>query len=176
MAKINGIEVKSVKSYVGHEGLCYQGNVYKNGKKLGFWSQDGHGGPDDFDFDESLLDEACSNFKEGFPDDYPYKEFSDSKEVFMHELVELKNTEKDCNKEFKKGYPAIYYMTDGYHYTWLALPKDLTLEEVKTTYPTQVEQMSSQMFKNGYFECIYRPGEFDITVDKSHPAPALFMR
>lgn len=41
MAKIYGIELKNIKNFVGHEGLAFQANVYLNGKKVGFYSQDG---------------------------------------------------------------------------------------------------------------------------------------
>lgn len=40
MASINGVSIKAFKKFRGHEGEeLYQGNVYYNGKKLGFWSQ-----------------------------------------------------------------------------------------------------------------------------------------
>ena len=56
MASLNGVSLKNLKTYAGHEGEpCMQGSVYYNGKKLGFWSQDGHGGPDRFDFNENEL-------------------------------------------------------------------------------------------------------------------------
>lgn len=175
MAKLNGIEVKAVKGFTGHEGYCYQGNVYKDGKKLGFWSQDGWGGPDDFGFDESLLDDACRKFKDGFPDDYQYKDFADSKDVFMHHLVELRNIEKDCKKAFKDGFKAVIYLTDGFHYTWMAVADEEDDETLKGKYSQQLEKMRAQMFKNGHTEMVIRPGEFDIIVDNDHPAPNLFM-
>lgn len=52
MAKLNGIEIKNMKSFVEREGLACQGNVYADGKLLGFWSMDGNGGPDRFGFDD----------------------------------------------------------------------------------------------------------------------------
>ena len=57
MASINGVSIKAFKKFRGHEGEePYQGNVYYNGKKLGFWSQDAHGGIcDNFEFDETVL-------------------------------------------------------------------------------------------------------------------------
>ena len=58
MASINGVSIKAFKKFRGHEGEeLYQGNVYYNGKKLGFWSQDAHGGIcDNFEFDETVLE------------------------------------------------------------------------------------------------------------------------
>lgn len=172
MAKINGIELKGLKGFMGHEGYCYQGNVYKDGKKLGFWSQDSWGGPDDFDFDESILDEACKNYKDGFPDEYRYKEFSDSKEVFMAAVLDMKLKESDCKKEFKRGVKQVYYMTDGFHCIWMGVPPEITSgDDVRRLYPKQFKQMESHMFKNGFKEAIFYPDSFDIIVDKNHSAP-----
>ena len=37
MASINGVSIKGVKKFKDHEGLgIFCGNVYYNGKKLGF--------------------------------------------------------------------------------------------------------------------------------------------
>lgn len=50
MAKIKGIELKNVKEFRGHEGEeLMQGDVYYKNKKVGFYSQDAHGGMDTFD-------------------------------------------------------------------------------------------------------------------------------
>ena len=55
MAKIKGIELKNVKEFRGHEGeILEQGDVYYKGKKVGFWSQDGWGGCDNFNLDYNL--------------------------------------------------------------------------------------------------------------------------
>ena len=65
MARINGICVKDLNRFYGHEGeLLWQGNVYLDQKKICFWSQDSHGGPDHFTFeseyDEQLFNQAIS--------------------------------------------------------------------------------------------------------------------
>ena len=44
MAKMSGVELKSVKYATGMEGGFFQGNVYLDGKKIGFYSEDGNGG------------------------------------------------------------------------------------------------------------------------------------
>ena len=51
MASVNGLTIKSLRSYEGREGITFQGNLYLGNKKLGFWSQDGNGGPDRFELD-----------------------------------------------------------------------------------------------------------------------------
>lgn len=175
MARINGVEIKSLKGFRGHEGYCYQGNVYLNGKKLGFWSQDSWGGPDEFDFDDSVLDEACKRYKEGFPDEYEYKDFCDSKEIFLHAVLNLKLHEQDCKPEYKKGAKSVYLMTDGFHCSWMGFYDVPTIEDVHKNYPTQVKEMESGMFKNGFSEHIFTPESFDMTIDNTHPAPGFFM-
>ena len=171
MAKINGVEVKNLKEFTGHEGVCCQGNVYKDGKKLGFWSQDGWGGPDMFDFDESLLLDAGRDYQAGFPDDYKYREFAADADCFLYAVVKLKYIESDCKKAFRKGWKAVFYMNDGFHYSRLPLEDVMTVSEVETEYPRQVAEMRSAMFKNGHSEHVFTPGDFDLTVDKDHPAP-----
>ena len=55
MAKINGIELKNVKNFRGHEGEeLVQGDVYYKGKKVGYYSQDAWGGMDIFDLEYNL--------------------------------------------------------------------------------------------------------------------------
>ena len=63
MASINGITVKAIKEFRGHDGEpLAQGNLYLNNKKIGFWSQDSWGGPDHFQlepqYNERLLNDA----------------------------------------------------------------------------------------------------------------------
>lgn len=47
MASINGIELKGLKEFKGHEQEpLTQGNIYYKGKKVGWYSQDSYGGED----------------------------------------------------------------------------------------------------------------------------------
>ena len=68
MAKMSGIELKSVKYATGMEGDFFQGNVYLDGKKIGFYSEDGNGGSGWFRGDsdgaeEKLLDRIRGHYK-----------------------------------------------------------------------------------------------------------------
>ena len=173
MASINGVELKALKGFEGHEGYCFQGNVYKDGKKLGFWSQDSWGGCDRFDFDESILDEACKDFANGFPDDTPHRDIYEEKEVFMGAVLDLKLCEQDMKKEFKKGAKAVYYMTDGFHRSWVGFFNVPTIESIKKDYPELLKNMEKAMFKGGHKEAIFTPDGFDIVIDKDHPAPEI---
>lgn len=175
MATINGVEVKALKSFVGREGECLQGTVYLNGKKLGFWSQDSWGGPDQFDFDVKLLDEACQKYEAGFPDTYQLKDIIGDPECFINEVAILKDIETSCSKMFKKGAKVIVYMTDGYNCSWFGLPMDMPNEQIKTKYYKNIAQLKEGMFKDEDRIAFFRKGDFDITVDEKHPVPEIFL-
>ena len=176
MASINGVEVKNLKKFVGHEGECEQGNVYLNGKKLGFWSQDSWGGPDMFEFDESALNKACSDFKDGFPDSYKYKDICDSKEVFMGYVTELKDIEGYLKKDYKKGCKTTVLVTDGYHMSWTSFVQDLSEEEVLRQYSAGIEKLKAKMFKNVEPRVkVFKPDSFDVVIDKEHPAEDFYL-
>lgn len=68
MAKMSGVELKNVKYAVGMEGGFFQGNVYLDGKKIGFYSEDGNGGSGWFTGDsegaeEKLLDRIREHYR-----------------------------------------------------------------------------------------------------------------
>ena len=115
MASLNGVSLKNLKTYAGHEGEpCMQGSVYYNGKKLGFWSQDGHGGPDRFDFDERLLEIPFLTWKSALTK----SEYYDCLHIesFLAVISSLNNVEKWAKKSIKNGYPYVLYslsLTDG---------------------------------------------------------------
>lgn len=175
MSKINGVEIKNLKSFVGHEGIAFQGDVWLNKKKLGFWSQDGNGAViDDYYFDEHLLDEACKNFKDGFPDDFKYKEYADSHEVFLDKLAMMKLIEKEIKKGFRIGYKTVVFVTDGTHQMFLWLTDDAHDEELLEKHKNDVQEMKQEMYKNSDPAVhIFRPGGFDFIVDSTHPAPGI---
>lgn len=133
MASINGISIKDLKQFTGHEGEpLFQGNLYLNGKKIGFWSQDGHGGPDNFMLDggwqqEKALDDAI---KAMYPEKAIHGEARDGEpyvieyglEFLMTDILDLMNDEKEFKKATKNGYAGIMVATDGYHETVWQLP------------------------------------------------------
>ena len=67
VASINGVSLKKLSYFVGHEGGCFQGDVYLDGKKLGFWSQDSWGGPDNFEFEQSPIIERAKEYYAAHP-------------------------------------------------------------------------------------------------------------
>ena len=119
MAKINGIEIKNLKSFMGMEGPTLQGDIWYKGKKLGFWSQDGNGGPDWYDFDATVLDDEVKKY---YGEDSYY-----DLDCLLYDVVNLKDDEKQYKKFAKNGYKIMATLTDGYHLTYYAyadLPKE----------------------------------------------------
>lgn len=167
MAKINGVEIKNLKKFKGHEGesLC-QGNVYVDGKKIGSWSMDARGGMDHFDFDTSVIEERAKQYQSGFPDTYKYKHLEDSPEVFMNELVFLKETERQV-KMILKHNPACVYLTDGVHAKFTG--RDVDFEATETEMADlkkgliRSKSHTVHLFKN--------LSEFNLTIDADHPIP-----
>lgn len=116
MTKIKGIEFKNVKKFSGHDGECYQGNLYLNGKKIGSQSQDSWGGPDDFDFTTEEAEKEfkkivetyyCENLEKNYyhmtmeefisgkqPEIVSYNDMIEPNGMFMGELLKLTLDEK----------------------------------------------------------------------------------
>ena len=132
MASINGISIRGMKTFKGHEGepLC-QGTLCLNGKKIGFWSQDSWGGPDnvqlDPGYDERLLNEVVHNLN--LDKDYHGKAQVDGREFvleynlerLMGDYVPLYEDEKVYKNALKKGYAGVVVASDGYHQVSWAL-------------------------------------------------------
>ena len=58
------MSVKNIRCEEDHEGCAmFSADVWYNKKKLGRWSQSYMCGPDEFDFDESILDDAVEKYK-----------------------------------------------------------------------------------------------------------------
>lgn len=131
MASINGISVKGLKGFKGHEGedLC-QGNLYLNNKKIGFWSQDAWGAIcDNFvmenGYSEDLLREAVKKlnadkaYMAGPVDKQSSMEYS--LDLLMGDYINLHEDEKLYKGAVKRGYSGVVIVTDGYHIVSLAL-------------------------------------------------------
>ncbi len=135
MASINGISVKGLKSFLGHENeVLYQGSLYLNNKKIGFWSQDSWGGPDRIDldvkYDKRLLQNAVKSKNEdkaihGSTERGPYVVEYDL-DLLMYDYIKLAESEKSFKNALKKGYTGVLMATDGFHTTIWNLPKSYT--------------------------------------------------
>lgn len=99
MASINGIELKGVKEFKGHEFEdLVQGNIYYKGKKVGWYSQDSWGGCDHIDLDYTLPKELLKEIN-NILDNY------ESETLFngISELYDKKYNVKFDHKIFKGG-------------------------------------------------------------------------
>ena len=107
--------MKSVTTFRDHEGApCCQGNVYYKGKKLGFWSQDSWGGPDRYDFDERVLEDAVKSYAKSDRVEDKYKDIFNL-DCLMQDILNLAQDEKDYKKCVKKGYKTYVRASDGFH-------------------------------------------------------------
>ena len=175
MATINNVTIKNLKSFRGHEGeVLAQGSIYLNNKRLGFWSQDSWGGPDQFDFDESVLKNACKNFKAGFPKDYKYVDLCDEADIFISYLLKLIELEKALKRFFKKGYKNAVMVSDGFDIAYMVTSFEHDDPVVLGKYSKEVERMKSDMREDAQVDVI-RPDSFDIIIDAKHKVPTFLM-
>ena len=117
---IFGISLKSVKTLHGREGAYYCGTVYKNGKKLGEWSQSPYGAIiDDYYFNEAELNEAAEAWArmKGSKDKL-------DREGLMVDIVILTDCYKLYQKCLKNGRNTLVIVTDEYDITYHALQID----------------------------------------------------
>ena len=112
-----GIAIKGIKTLIGREGEYYCGSVYKNGKKLGDWSQSPYGAiTDDFFFDEAELDDAVLQWSK----ETQYGGRLD-KESFMLALVILTEYFGIYKRALKNGRNCLVIITDEYDMSYRAL-------------------------------------------------------
>lgn len=131
MASINGLSVKGMKEFLGHEGepLC-QGNLYLNDKKIGFWSQDAHGAIcDNFimenGYSESLLRDMVKKVNAdkahmAGPENNRFL-LEYSLDFLMGDYISLHEDEKLYKNAVKKGYAGVAVVSDGYHVVSITL-------------------------------------------------------
>ena len=107
MASINGITVKNLKSFKGHEGeTLYQGTIYKGKDKLGFWSNDYYCGEDSFDFDLKLIEDEVLQARSIF-DSSSWLANAYDAGLFINDIVNLKILEKEFKKVKKEGFKGL---------------------------------------------------------------------
>lgn len=163
MAKINGVEIKTYKTSVDHEGFkIVSAVVYIDGKKAGHWLQDSWGGPDSYDEGMyEVISERAKEFQKGFPKNYMYYIVMDDADCFMESLIRLCDHEKQYKQAVKHGYPSMIINTENrYTFNYLGLRVPVTKEMTGTVL---------NKYKNGTI--INSLEDFDITIDENHPCP-----
>lgn len=156
MASIQGLQVKSLKSYIGMEGVAYQGNLYLNGKKIGFWSQDGNGAVTDAlsmerGYSESLLRKIIENTNEDKAELFHDMKVEYSFELFMEDLIVWKLRENEFKKAVKKGFPMLLEITDGYTAIYYKLPQRYTAmsnKDIEKALAKEIKGSKEQIAKN----------------------------
>lgn len=147
MAKLNGLELKNVEKFKGHEREdLYEADIFLQNKKIGHWCQDYMNGPADIRFDskydEQKLVDKIIYYNKDVQDPFevsfgnldgdmrPWDGFKDScLELMLPNLVFLKEWEKEFKKLQKKTENAMVIVaTDGYH-EYLGLFANVSKEE-----------------------------------------------
>ena len=130
-----------------------------------------------FGFDEGILSQVLNDYKDGFPSTYRYKDLCDLPDVLLDEVAHLTNIEKEIrNKGFKKGFKAAILVEDGIYESYLFVAQDEPDSVLLSKYADDINNMKAQMGKYSRVKThIFRPGQFEFTVDGNNPAPDLFM-
>lgn len=149
MANINGLTLKGITRFKGHEGEpLIQGNIYFNNKKVGYYSQDSWGGPDTINIYNKTDEEEINKIAERFFDKYPNGIIPEDqsftlKDLYrdnyldglMGEFIVLIEAEKEYKAAIKKGYKYVLYAKkDKRHYMQVySVPNDKSLEELRNS-------------------------------------------
>lgn len=140
MASINGITVKGLTQFRGHEGEpLYQGNIYLGNKKIGWWSQDAHGGCDNIHLDQTYSITKLENKVKMLNEErkHTFARTGGSAiildydlDLLFGDLMVMQSDERDFKKAIKNGFAGVLLITDGYHiFGW-----NLSSEEVNLTH------------------------------------------
>ena len=169
MASINKISLKNVKTFPDHEGCRIAGgDVWYNGKKLGHWQQDYYCGPDNYDFDERVLQKEVEAYKQ-----------SGLVEEMFRDVAGLDSLLDDLlhqfwwiylalvGKYFKQGYRTVIFFSDGYHFTYLWTQRDKKSALDSDLFKEMLAECRKTFFQDAKLEiAAYEAGKasFDITV------------
>ena len=158
MANIKGFTLKGVNYWEGRNATGAQGTLYYQGKKVGWYNDEGRGAEIDFYFDgekrreyEDLLARAV---REYYADRCPYPEFPEltgNQDTFMCELTDLIESEKEYKKMARQGYPiVVFYKNEKGEYCVLGVKNEAALDK----YLAVLKYSQLQIFKS--------PADFDI--------------
>lgn len=111
MANIKGYEVKALKNTIGSEGHGYYANLYYKNKKVGTVADYADGGPVNVNVESEhneILEKVSKEYLTSIKSDFV------TVDIFISELVELKENEGIFKKAIKKGYGSIVILQDDY--------------------------------------------------------------
>ena len=165
MASLNGIEIKNLKTFRGHEGEpLYQGSIYLDGKRLGYWSQDSWGASDNYDFNTTILQPIVNKVVMTNLVAREFKEYF-TVDGLIDIVLKLKNDEKVYKDNCKKGYTCTLLVTDGYHCFYTATrSKEATADKEYALryFSDEIALCKAKCYKNHRVEVkVYnRPDDF----------------
>ena len=105
MTEIYGITLKGCKEFQGREGDGVQGNIYMDGKKVGWYNDRADGGEVEIDYDSKEIETEILARVDRFFERYP-QEYS-GVDLFFPTILTLMDYEKSLRKALKKGCNAI---------------------------------------------------------------------
>ena len=178
---LNGITIKNVKEFTGHEfPVCTQGDVWDGKTKLGFWSQDSWGGPDDYEGDsEKIIQVKAKALQRGF-DKKRYKDpimydVLSGPDVFMGFVATMHDIEKmfkDVTKGIAPGveFTVLFFkLKNGNMYAYRTGGVVNSLADLPAR---TLEDIEKWLGTKEYLFWVARwLSDFDIQVDENHPAP-----
>lgn len=176
MASINGLKLKNVKTWMGREGKACQGDVYLDNEKICFWSQDGNGGMDTFDFERMYSENSFIEVIKELYKDKPYCYTYGGKEckidydvdLLMADIMDLEETEKTFLKFNTKGFKGILVIENDFYQNTIGLDNshiNMTDEQLKANFKIYINQFIQKHGKENIKIEIYRSvKDFDIGI------------
>jgi len=164
MLSINGLHLENMVQFRGHEGEpLYQGDLYLETHKLGFWSQDSWGGPDTVILEpEYQLDRLNQKISALNPDktlrsenpSHPF-EIEYDLELLMGDYITLHYEYEEYLKALGNAYSGVLIASDGYHMTAWQLPKSYVKqsdEAIIKELESEINQVKASSFfpENAY--------------------------
>ena len=117
MASIYGFTLKKRKTFHGLDWQGNQGDLYYNGKKVAWYNDSGNGGSCDIVYYDNayapILEETIKRYFKERPIITEYGELDGDEDLFMAELLQLMDDEKEYKKAVKKGYSCLVTYTDA---------------------------------------------------------------
>ncbi len=117
MASIYGFSLKNRKTFQGSDWQGNQGDLCYNGKKVAWYNDSGNGGACDLEYYDSryasILEETIKRYFKERPIITKYGELDGDEDLFMAELLQLMDDEKEYKKGVKKGYSCLITYTDA---------------------------------------------------------------
>lgn len=169
MASIKGFQIKGLVKFEGRDWQGAQGNIYLDGKKVGWYNDAGNGGMADIDFYqagdgrkecEEKLKHAMKEYFHEHPLTGDFADLEPDGELFFAELLQLIDDEKQYKKMQKQGCSTvlIYKESENSPYeriTGLPAMDDTTIRDKAVEKYIQINEITE-------FRIYKSPSDFDI--------------